>query len=335
MNKLNNKGFVLFLFLVVIAFLAPLVITNSYTLHILITIFIWSMLTLGIRLIMLVGHLNAAQAGIFGMGAYASALLAIRLDLSFWLALPLAGIFCALLAIPIGYPTLRIKGTYFVMATFALTEVFRMIWMRWSGLFGGPRGISGIPRPDAINFLWLNIRFVGKVPFYYLGLILMLITIIFMYRIDNSRIGKTFRCIPQAELLAECIGINILKHKVIALVIGSFFAGMAGSFYAHYSTYISPWDYTWMKSTQMLMYAVVGGTSAVAGPVLGSFVLIGLEEWLRPLQEYVPIFTGVILILVLRFLPGGLLSIPEKVSGLTKKEGFITIPKRIRAFTKR
>lgn len=311
-NKPNWK-IILISVLVLTVFLLPLVMTDPYYRHILIRIFIWIILALGARLMLVVGEINLAQAGFMGMGAYGVAILTTKLGWSFWLALPVAGIISGLLAVPIGYPLLRIRGVYFVMVTFAVSEVFRMVWKRWEGLFGGPSGILHIPRPNAIPLGFTTIEFVGKAPFYYLALILMLVTIVVMYAIDRSRVGLIMRSIRQADLLSEGVGINIMRYKLLGFVIGSFFAGIAGGFQASYLTSTSPYDYTWMQSLYMLLYAVVGGTATVLGPIVGSCVLVGIEEALWPLHQYVPIFLGAILIAVLLSLPRGLISIPERI----------------------
>lgn len=313
LNRILDRKNVIILLLVVVGFLLPLGMKDPYLLHIFITIYIWSILTLGIRLVLLVGPLNLAQASFMGMGAYTSGLLAMKLGWSFWLCMPAAGVVAAVLALCIGYPTLRIKGAYFVMVTFGVTEVFRHIWMMWSSLFGGPQGLLGIPRPDPIHLVGLTIAFTTKVPFYYLALIFFLITVFVMHRIDLSRMGLTLRAIPQADLLAECVGVNIMGYKVAAFAIGSFFAGIAGSFWAHYFTYCSPWDFTFMASFYMLMYAVMGGLGSVLGPIVGCFVMLGLDEILRPFKQYMPIILGFILIGVLLYVPGGFISIPERI----------------------
>jgi branched-chain amino acid transport system permease protein len=318
-NNRSKIKIVLIPLFILIGLLLPIWMEDQYLLHILINIFIWSILTLGVRIILVAGHLNAAQASFMGMGAYMSALMAMKLGWSFWLCMPLAGLFTAALALCIGFPTLRIKGAYFVMVTFAVTEVFRHIWMMWKTLFGGPQGLLGIPRPDPIHIAGLTIAFTTKVPFYYLALILLLITLLVTRRVDMSRFGMTLRAIPQADQLAESVGVNVMKYKVIAFVIGSFFAGIAGSFWAHYFTYASPWDFTWMNSLYMLMYAVIGGTGSVLGPIVGCFILLSLDEILRPLKEYVPIILGAILIVVLLFLPGGLITVPERIRSLFQR----------------
>ena len=318
-NKVFTIKIVLIPSLIAAGFLFPLITQNPYHLHVLINIFIWCILALGIRIILVAGHLNAAQASFMGIGAYGSALLVMKLGWSFWLAMPAAGLIAAFISALVGYSTFRIKGAYFVMVTFAITEVCRQVWMMWKGLFGGAEGLLGIPRPAPIDLAGITISFTSKVPFYYLALSLFLIAVLIYHRLHISRFGLTLRSFPQAELLAECSGINVIRHKVIAFVVSSFFAGIAGSFAAHYFTYASPWDFVWTNSLYMLLYAVIGGVSTVAGPILGCFVMLGLDELLRPFKQYMPIFLGAVLIFVLLFLPDGLCSIPERMRTLLKR----------------
>lgn len=298
----------------------PLVASDPYILHIVISIMIWSILALGIRLVMISGHLNVAQASFMGMGAYASGALALKLGWSFWFCLPAAGVIAAILAVAVGYPTLKIKGAYFVIITLGLTEVCRRIWMMWGSLFGGPQGLLGIPTPNPIRLGSLVILFDSKVHFFYLALVLFLLTIFVMRRFEVSRAGLILKSLPQADLLAECTGVNIMKYELVAFTIGAFFAGLAGSFWAHYFTYCSPWDFTLGASFTMLMYAVMGGVGSIAGPILGCAIMLTLDEALRPFKEFMPLVLGTILIVVLMFIPGGFVSIPGKIrEGLKRR----------------
>lgn len=319
-NKDSNikKAIVAVLVLAGLAF--PLVASDPYILHIVISIMIWSILALGIRLVMISGHLNVAQASFMGMGAYASGVLALKLGWSFWFCLPAAGVIAAILAVAVGYPTLKIKGAYFVIITIGLTEVCRRIWMMWDSLFGGPQGLLGIPTPNPIRLGSLVILFDSKVHFFYLALVLFLLTIFVMRRFEVSRAGLILKSLPQADLLAECTGVNIMKYKLVAFTIGAFFAGLAGSFWAHYFTYCSPWDFTLGASFTMLMYAVMGGVGSIAGPILGCAIMLTLDEALRPFKEFMPLVLGTILIVVLMFIPGGFVSIPGKIrEGLKRR----------------
>lgn len=291
----------------------PVVIRNPYALHVLITIMIWSMLALGVRLVMLCGHLNVAQASFMGMGAYASGVLAMKLGWSFWICLPAAGVIAAILAILVGLPTLRIKGAYFVITTIGLSEVCRRVWMMWDSLFGGPQGLLGVPLPDSICLGGLSIQFNSKLEFFYLALFLFLLTVFVMRRFEMSRAGLVLKSIPQADLLAECSGVNIMKYKLIAFTVGAFFAGLAGSFWGHYFSYCSPWDFTLGASFTMLMYTVMGGLGTIVGPIVGCAIMLLADEALRPFKQFMPLVLGTILILVLLFIPGGFISIPGRI----------------------
>ncbi len=317
-NKNTTWTTRILIFLIASGILLPMVHKDPYFLHICIIIFIWSILTFGIRIVLITGHLNAAQGGFLGMGAYFSAILTMKLGWSFWISLPASGLAVAILAMIVGHPILRVKGAYFVMITFGITEVFRQIWMMWKDMFGGPQGLFGVPKPSPIDIAGLHISFSSKMPFYYLALVVLLFTVLVMRRLDNSRLGITLRSLPQSEMLSESIGIPILLYKLIAFVIGAFFAGLAGSLWAHYFTYASPDDFNWTNSLFMLMYAVIGGTQTVLGPILGCMLLLSLDEVLIEFQEYTPIVLGLILIFILFYLPGGLISLPQKMGSLLK-----------------
>jgi branched-chain amino acid transport system permease protein len=255
-----------------------------------------------------------------GMGAYASGVLALKLGWSFWFCLPAAGVIAVILALAVGFPTLKIKGSYFVIITIGLTEVCRRIWMMWDSLFGGPQGLLGIPTPNPIRLGSLAILFNSKVHFFYLALVLFLLTLFVMRRFEVSRAGLILKALPQSDLLAECSGVNIMKYKLVAFTIGAFFAGLAGSFWAHYFSYCSPWDFTLGASFTMLMYAVMGGIGSVAGPVLGCAIMLTLDEVLRPFKEFMPLILGATLIVVLLFIPGGFVSIPARIrAGLKRR----------------
>ena len=221
-----NKVTVGVLILLGLAF--PLIHDDPYILHILISIMIWSILTLGIRVVQISGHLNVAQASFMGMGAYASGVLALKLGWSFWFCLPASGVIAAILAMAVGFPTLRIKGSYFVIITIGLAEVCRRVWMMWDSLFGGPQGLLGIPTPDPIRLGDIAILFNSKVHFFYLALVLFLITVFIMRRFEMSRAGLILKALPQSDLLAECSGVDIMKYKLVAFTVGAFSPGWPG-----------------------------------------------------------------------------------------------------------
>jgi branched-chain amino acid transport system permease protein len=257
------------------------------------------------------GQLTLGHAAYMAVGAYASTLLTMKIGLSFWLAFPLAGLISSLVALLIGYPTLRIKGVYFAIITFAFAEIVRLLIVHWPSLLGGYGGIPNVPPPSPI----FNISFKSRIPFYYLILVLCLVTYVVMVRIDRSRIGKIFASIHESDTLAESIGINIMKYKITAFCIGCFFAGMSGSFYAHYFNFTSPEFFTIWQSVYCLVFVIVGGAGSVWGPLLGSFFMTLVPELLRVARELEPVIYAVILIAVMFVLPGGLVTLPARLRG--------------------
>ena len=303
-------------FIVLVAAVSfPAVRQDPYLLNLLIMTGIWTTSVWGVRLIMSTGQLTLGHAAYMAVGAYASTLLVMKVGLSFWLAFPLSGFISAFVALLIGYPTLRIKGVYFAIITFAFAEIIRLIIMIWPGFLGGSGGIPGVPSPSPI----FSISFTGRVPFYYLILFISVVSYLVMVGIERSRIGKIFSAIHEGDDLAQSIGINIMKYKIIAFCLGCFFAGVSGSFYAHYFNFASPEFFTIWQSVYCLLFVIVGGAGSVYGPTLGSFFMTLVPEFLRGTKEYEPVVYAVILILVMFLLPGGLITLPDR---LRRKKGY-------------
>lgn len=303
------------LILFIIAAIFPIFNRDPFILNILITTGIWATSVWGVRLIMSTGQLTLGHAAYMAVGGYASSLLVMKAGLSFWLALPLAGLIAALIALLIGIPTLRIKGVYFAIITFAFAEIIRLVIVNWPGFLGGSNGIPGIPSPSP----FFSIPFTGRVPFYYLILGISVVTYLVMLGIEKSRIGKIFSAIHEGDDLAQSIGINIMKYKLIAFCLGCFFAGMSGSFYVHYFNFASPEFFTIWQSVYCLLFVIVGGMGSVFGPLLGSFFMTLVPEFLRGTKEYEPVVYAIILILVMFLLPGGLVTLPGKLRDRKKR----------------
>jgi len=298
-----------FVALVALLFLLPTFIESNFYLHIMIMTALNIVLAASLWLILRSGQLSIGHAAFMAIGAYTSALLTMRIGLSFWLSMPLAGALAAVIALVIGYPSLRLRGLFFAIVTFAFAEIVRVVFNSFGrGLFGGASGISGIPRPSLFA-----IEISSKVEYYYLIILLMLLTLIVLHRINGSRIGMILVAISQADALAESIGINIMKYKILAFVTGSFFAGVAGSFFAHYITHISPELFTFWVSVYVLIYVIVGGTGSIAGPIVGACALSFFHESFRTFGDYEPIVFGVSLMIVVLFLPEGFIGLPSRI----------------------
>ena len=196
------------------------------------------------------------------------------------------------------------------MASFAAGEALRLCWMRFRIPFGGHKGLT-VPTPDLFQGTWVD--FSEAVPYYFLTLTITLVCLVILYRLDRSRIGYTLKAIESHEDLTKSIGVNCTKYKVIALALGSFFAGIAGVLLAHRLWAIEPHQFGFTTTLYLLVWVVFGGSHTFHGPIIGVISLTLLSELLRPLAEWVPMIYGGIIILTLIFLPDGLESLPEKI----------------------
>lgn len=304
--------------LIALFFLIPLFIKDQYFLRNLILIFLHIILAAGLWLIITTGQVSFCHAAFMAIGAYTSALAVTHLGLSFWIALPLAGVASGVVALLFGMVTLRLKGAYFFLASFAFGEVVRLALTNlWQDVLGGPQGILRIPTPDSLG----PIEFVpGQAgSFYYLALVLTLITVLVMYRLGRSRIGSTFWSIHEADNLAESVGVPLMRNKTMAFVIGCFFAGIAGSFYAHFYMHVSPPCFTVTESINILAWVVVGGLGSWVGPIVGATTLTVVGEAVRPFGYYDVIVSAVVMVGIILFMPRGLLSLGPWLRDLRDK----------------
>jgi branched-chain amino acid transport system permease protein len=318
--KIDWKFSIILISVLILCFL-PQMIRNVYWCRVFIEFFIWVVVCLGFRLILSTGELSLAQVAFMGIGAYTVGILTTRLGWNFWACWPLAGIVAAILALIVGSVSLRIKGFYFAIATFAISEIIRLIWIQWTSLFGGVGGIPQVPSPTAI----LGLKFGSPVSFYYLSLVLAIITALIMYRLDTTRFGLTVSTFEEADNLAESVGIHVMQYKLIAFVIASFFAGLAGALFATFYHYIGPEDFAIHQTFYVIIYALAGGAASVYGTLIGCFVIMAVLASVHVIPGYNPVWEplilGGILILVMKFLPGGLIAIPQRISARIMETG--------------
>ena len=308
MGKYKWTKFVLGGLLIIIAIIAPLIITGDYPRHLMVMCSIWVISAMGLNLILgYVGQLNLAHGTFFGIGAYATALLIQALGFSFWAALPLGCIITAILGFLTGLPTLRTKGHYFPIATMCLGISIYYVIARWDELTGGARGLFGIPRPDP---LWLPlvgvISFESTLSCYYLALIFVLATFLVIYRFTRSLVGKRLAAIRGNEVLAQSVGINTMWDKVVFLSISTFIAGLSGGLYAAYMGSLMAEQAHFLGSFEMLMNVMIGGMGTLAGPIIGGILLPVLTETLHFLGGLRLVVYGVLLIVIMGFLPQGI-----------------------------
>lgn len=270
------------------------------------------------RLLTLTGEWSLAHVVIMGVGAYASALITKQLGVPVPLSMLAGAGTAALLAFLLSFPLLRMKGFYFLIGSFAAGEIIRLIW-KWTELtwlFGGPKGIKLIPPFPTIALPSLTIDFYDPVNYYYLCLGVVAASLFILYRVEHSRIGLTFHAIHWQDKLAQSVGVNTFRYRMLAFVISAFFAGLAGALYAHYVGTVNPNRFGVEEMVYVLIWAIVGGTATFFGPIVGVTALTVLNEVvLRALNvdQMRPMLYGAILIVSILFLPKGLESLGPKL----------------------
>lgn len=311
------------LVLAVFLFFIPILWPDEFYLNVIISTYLNIILAVSLNLIIKTGKLSLAHAAFMGIGGYTSALTIMRLEFPFLVALVASGLVATAIALLVGRLLLRLKGVYFVLVTFAFGEVVRLFFVNLVEPFGGATGIINIPPPKITIVPGYTVAILSKFSYYYLVLLVMLMTVFLIRRLSQSSIGKAMDCTRETEHLAEFTGIDTFQCKMIAFGVGGFFAGLAGSLFAHYYRYISPESFTFWESVNLIVINVVGGMGGIAGPILGSIFLVPLPEFLRGFVEYQRVLYGLILVLTLWFMPTGMLGVLNQILDWvkTKKAG--------------
>ncbi len=287
--------------------LLPLLL-NDYYRDILTLTGMYIVLALGLNIIVgQTGLLNLGYVAFYAVGAYAYAILSTRFGLSFWPGLFIGALTAAAAATLLGSVTLRLRGDYFAIVTLGLGEITRIVLNNWASLTGGPNGISRIGRPVIGGHILSS-----PLDFYYLIVLIVAVTIYAVNRLMFSRIGRAWIAIREDEVAAEAMGINTFKLKLLAFVIGSAWAGLAGVFFAAKMAFVSPESFTFFESVMILCMVVLGGMGSIPGIILGAFLLIALPEVFRDFQDYRMLAFGAALVLMMIFRPQGLLGTVKK-----------------------
>ncbi|MBZ9735987.1 branched-chain amino acid ABC transporter permease [Mesorhizobium sp. CA18] len=312
-----------FLAIVFIAVPAAISASGRFDLYYTLTsVALLSIASAGVWLTFYIGRINIGQGAYALMGGYVSAILVMNHGWSFWLTLPVAGLFCAAASVLIGLPILRLRGVYFAMVTLVLTEVARLLALALP-ITNGAKGIVSIPLPGALSVFGITLipDFAtlqnSRLAFYLLAVTLMVVCFGVMYRLVNSRIGKLCQSLQQNEELASSIGVNIAYLRVIAYAVSSFFGGVSGAIFAAISQSIYPSSFTVTDSVNFMLNCFLGGLGYVFGPMLGTLVLyFGWDLLFQTGQFQLLIYSGLMIVLML-VLPNGLLSLAET----TRKKG--------------
>lgn len=268
----------------------------------------------GVWLTFYIGRINIGQGAFALIGAYTSAILVVKGGVSFWLSLPAAGLFAALISVLIGLPILRLRGVYFAMVTLVLTQVVTLATLALP-ITNGASGITSIPLPQAVSIFGITILpdFAhladSKLAFYYTACLLMVLTYLVLYRLVHSRLGHLCRSMQQNEELASSIGVNVAYIRVLVFAISSFFGGLGGAMFGAITQSVYPSTFQVIDSVNFMLYCFLGGLGYVFGPLLGTLVLYFGWDLLFQLKQYQLLVYSIVLIALIRFLPNGLLSI--------------------------
>jgi branched-chain amino acid transport system permease protein len=320
-NKL--LGVVLILFAVALPFMP---FADRRLVDVATLVLTYVMLGWGLNIVVgLAGLLDLGYVAFYAVGAYSYALFAVDLNLSFWVALPIAGLLAASFGVLLGFPVLRLRGDYLAIVTLGFGEMIRVILVNWWWFTGGPNGINNVPRPSFFGLVFERNADKGVTTFhdffgiayssthrviflYFIILVFALATNFFNLRIRRLPIGRAWEALREDETACRALGINPRNTKLTAFAIGAMFAGMAGSFFAARQGFVSPESFVFIESAVILAIVVLGGLGTQIGIVLAAVVLIGMPEFFRELQDYRMLAFGIGMVLIMIWRPGGLLS---------------------------
>jgi branched-chain amino acid transport system permease protein len=286
----------------------PFLTSNQFLLHLAITVLLWTLLGVSWNLLGgFAGQVSFGHATFFGVGAYATMILYLRLGLAPWYGMALGGAAAVLVSLPIGLICFRLRGPYFSLSTLAVAEIVRLIALNWDALTNGPVGllITALP-PVRLGGRVLDWE--SKAPFYFIIAALAALAMLATWRLSRARLGAYLLAIREDEDAAESVGIDTVRAKVLTLALSAFFTGLAGGFYGLYFRYVDP-DAVFpiALSVEMVFIAVVGGLATVIGPVIGAVFLTTLGELFRErFQVGHLIFYGLFMMLAIRYLPEGI-----------------------------
>ena len=287
-------------------------------------ILIYVLLATGLNIVVgLAGLLDLGYVAFYAVGAYSYALLTQDFGLSFWAAMPIAGLIAAGFGLLLGFPVLRLRGDYLAIVTLGFGQIMHTVLVNWTELTGGPNGISGIVRPSFFGLGFVAAPGEGETSFadyfgmpfspdhriyflYYLVLTIALFAGIFAWRLRRAPLGRALEALREDETASVSLGLNPAVTKLSAFALGAFIAGIAGSLFATRQGFISPESFTFIETAIILAIVVLGGMGSQAGIVFAAILLVGLPEWFRELEDYRMVAFGAAMVLIMLWRPRGL-----------------------------
>lgn len=299
--------------IIIIAIIFPFIVQSSYYIHIVILILIWGILGVAWNLLGgYTGQVSFGHATFFGLGAYGAGLLIFHLHISTWWGMIVGPIVAVIIGIPIGLICFRLRGPYFALAMLAVGEICRLVFTEWVSFTNGAMGILTLT------------TFSSKLPYYYIGLAMLLLSIYTVHRLMNSRAGYYFVSIREDQDAAESLGIPTAKYKMYSLIPSVFFSGLAGAFYMNYMNYIEPSVVFSLPdvSIMIILVVILGGVATLWGPVIGAIIYVILSELFRSSlgPAHLLVF-GVIVCLVIMYMPNGIMGEANKIKKLFRRKG--------------
>ncbi len=292
--------------LLLVMLVMPLV-SSFYQTNIMILALLYVMLALGLNIAVgIAGQLVLGYVAFYAVGAYAYALLNQFFGLGFWACLPVGGLLAVLFGLALGFPVLRLRGDYLAIVTLGFGEIVRLTLLNWTSLTGGSGGIKNIPGP---SFFGKQLSIEDNTIFiYYLVLLAVILTIVVITRLKNSRVGLALQALREDEIACEAMGIDLARVKLSAFALSSCWAGFAGVIFAAKSTFINPASFTFMESAMILSMVVLGGMGSIVGVVIAALILILAPEYLRAFSDYRMLIFGAIMVIMMIFRPQGLVT---------------------------
>jgi len=306
---MKRGQFIKYLFIAAVLLILPYLLKDQYSRHIINMVFINCIMAISVNIVFgYTGGLTFGHVAVYGIGAYTSALLSTKLGFSFLVSFCLAGVAGALVGIIVGYPTLKLAGPYFALATMGFHKVMEMIFLNWEAVTGGPSGITGIPSPAIFG-----IQFKTEERYYYLLVIVTLVIYTLYRNLIRSHRGKTITAMRDNAIAASAMGINVPLTRISAFTMSTVFSALAGSLYAHMVKYVAPEAFPLGESITLLMMVVLGGPGFLMGPIYGSVVVVLANEYLQNLEQFNMLVFGIGIMVLLIFLPSGIAGLIERL----------------------
>ena len=288
--------------LLAFALIFPLIAGSEYQIYVMALAFIWAIAVYGLNIITgFCGQLNLAHGGFFAIGAYVVAILTVDHGWAFWPAFVASGVFSAVFGFLVGIVSLRLKEHYFAIFTLCVGFIIYLLLDKWEALTHGSLGIINIAPPEGFGL----IDFTRTIPFYYLVLFFLVLAIVLVSRISSSLVGRTFLAIRISDDLAQSLGINLMRNKVLAFVLSTVYAGLAGGLYAGVVRFIGPAEAEVVHTFDIITYLLVGGIGTLMGPLVGTMAITWLTQAVQSFEEYRMIVFGPLLVLLVIFMHKG------------------------------